>query len=198
LEFYHCFFLIKMKKLILASKSPRRKELLKILNINFEVKKIDINEEYPNNIKPLYVAEYLANLKAASYKNIKDDEILLTADTIVIHNNIILGKPDSRIQAIQMLQKISNSSHIVLTGVCLKSINNKISFTDSTKVYFKKLKTSEIEFYVDNYNPFDKAGAYGIQDWIGAIGITKIIGSYFNVVGLPIAKLYNKLNNFDF
>ena len=187
-----------MKKLILASKSPRRKELLKILNINFEVKKIDIREEYPNNINPLYVAEYLANLKAASYKNIKDDEILLTADTIVIHNNIILGKPNSRVQAIQMLQKISNSSHSVLTGVCLKSTNNKISFTDSTKVYFKKLKTSEIEFYVDNYNPFDKAGSYGIQDWIGAIGISKIIGSYFNVVGLPIAKLYNKLNNFDF
>jgi septum formation protein len=182
-----------MKNIILASQSPRRKELLELLDLNFTVEVREVNEVFPESLEVDKVAEYLAKLKAAAFTNIPTDQIVITADTVVILDEQILGKPKDKTEATKMLQSLSNRSHSVITGVCMKSKDKIISFSNTTKVFFKELTSSEIEYYIENYKPFDKAGSYGIQEWIGAIGITKIEGSYFNVVGLPIQELNEQL-----
>jgi len=185
----------KNKKILLASKSPRRQELLKGLDINFEIAEIiDINEDFPTNINAEEIAAYLSELKAQTYiKNIKENEILITADTIVWHNDIVLNKPKDREEAYKMISALSGDKHMVFTGVTISSSLKQKTFVSATKVFFKQLTDDEIYYYIDTYKPFDKAGAYGIQEWIGYIGIERIEGSYFNVMGLPVQKLYDEL-----
>ena len=186
-----------MKSIILASQSPRRKELLSLLDLEFTVEVKSIDEIFPKDLKTSKVAEYLAELKASAFTNIKDDQVIITADTVVILNDTILGKPKDKAEATEMLHRLSNRSHEVITGVCLKSAQKSSTFSSSTKVYFRDLTDAEIDYYIENYKPYDKAGSYGIQEWIGAIGITKIEGSYFNVVGLPIQELNEQLKKFS-
>ena len=186
-----------MKNIILASKSPRRKELLELLDLNFTVEVPEVDEVFPESLDVTKVAEYLANLKADAFTNIPTDTVVITADTVVILDEQILGKPKDKAEAVNMLKSLSNRCHKVITGVCIKSKDKTVSFSNTTKVFFKELTSSEIEHYIENYKPFDKAGSYGIQEWIGAIGITKIEGSYFNVVGLPIHELNKQLANFE-
>jgi len=186
-----------MKNIILASKSPRRKELLELLDLNFTVEVPEVDEVFPESLDVTKVAEYLANLKADAFTNIPTDTVVITADTVVILDEQILGKPKDKAEAVNMLKSLSNRCHKVITGVCIKSKDKTVSFSNTTKVFFKELSSSEIEHYIENYKPFDKAGSYGIQEWIGAIGITKIEGSYFNVVGLPIHELNKQLANFE-
>ena len=185
-----------MKNIILASQSPRRKELLALLDLKFTVEVKTVDEVYPEDINCTEVAEYLAKLKSSAFKDLEKDQLIITADTVVVLEGRILGKPKDKTEAIGMLESLSNKSHQVITGVCLKSKNKQQSFSSTTKVFFKELTSSEIEYYIENYQPYDKAGSYGIQEWIGAIGITKIEGSYFNVVGLPIKELNEQLKNF--
>lgn len=181
-------------KITLASGSPRRKQMLEELGIEFTVKTKETDESYPSNINPIEVAEYIARKKASAFDfDIKENEIIITADTIVLIDNIILGKPKDREDAYNMLKLLSGKSHKVITGVCLMTKERKHSFSSNTDVYFKKLSDKEINYYIDNYKPFDKAGAYGIQEWIGLIGVERIDGSYFNVVGLPIQKLHSEI-----
>jgi len=182
-----------MKSIILASQSPRRKELLTLLDLEFTVEVRAVDEIFPDNLEVTVVAEYLAKLKASVFTDIKNDQLIITADTVVVLDEQILGKPKSKAEATTMLQSLSGRSHKVITGVCIKTSDKTNSFSNTTKVYFKELTTSEIDYYIENYKPFDKAGSYGIQEWIGAIGITKIEGSYFNVVGLPIQELNKRL-----
>jgi len=186
-----------MKSIILASQSPRRKELLSLLDLEFTVEVKSIDEIFPKDLNTSKVAEYLAELKASAFTNIKDDQVIITADTVVILNDTILGKPKDKAEATEMLHRLSNRSHEVITGVCLKSAQKTSTFSSSTKVYFRDLTDAEIDYYIENYKPYDKAGSYGIQEWIGAIGITKIVGSYFNVVGLPIQELNEQLKRFS-
>jgi septum formation protein len=185
-------------KIILASKSPRRQQLLTEMGFSFEIRVKDVNEDFPDDLSNREVAIFLCEKKAAAFSEseISDNEILITADTIVCLGNKILNKPGDRAHAIEMLSELSGKMHEVITGVCLKSKGKMVSFFDSTKVYFQNLSQGEISFYVENYKPFDKAGAYGIQEWIGLTGIEKIEGSYFNVVGLPTEKLYRALIEF--
>ncbi len=182
------------KRLILASKSPRRQELLKGLDVDFEVRVKDTDESYDINTPLLKIAEVIANKKAEAFTSeLAADEILITSDTVVIVDDEVLGKPKTKIQAFDMLSKLSGKSHKVITGVCLMSLEKKILFSDVTKVFFKPLTCDEMNYYIKHYQPFDKAGSYGIQEWIGYVGIDKIEGSYFNVMGLPVDKLYGKL-----
>lgn len=185
-------------KIILASNSPRRKELLAGLGLTFDTRVIDgIDESYPSDIPVKDVALYIAEKKSAAY-TIADNELLLTADTVVVVDNLILGKPKDSIEAIRMLKKISGRSHQVITGVCMKSLEKTVKFSVSTDVTFKTLSNTEIDYYIKKYKPFDKAGAYGIQEWIGYIGVTDIKGSYFNVMGLPLQRIYTALkSNFN-
>lgn len=185
-------------KLLLASQSPRRKELLGMIVDTFETANpIDIVENYPDDITVENIPEYLSKLKADAYTmQLKENEILITADTVVICDGELLGKPHSRLQAIKMLEQLSGRTHTVVTGVTLTSINKSDSFTESTDVTFDSLTEEEIVWYVDTYNPFDKAGAYGIQEWIGGIGITGIRGCFYNVMGLPLHHLYKSLMKF--
>ncbi|MBL7858296.1 MAG: septum formation protein Maf [Cyclobacteriaceae bacterium] len=181
--------------IILASGSPRRQYLMKEAGFNFTVEKPDVDESFPSDMPVEQVAKYLALKKAESFRpNIKN-EIVVTADTVVILNNIILNKPVDRAEAIEMLSALSGHTHRVMTGVCMVSKEKEESFDDTTEVTFKKLTAQEIAYYVDVYKPYDKAGAYGAQDFIGMIAIEKIIGSYFNVMGLPIHKVYTHLKN---
>ena len=187
----------KEYKLILASNSPRRKELLSGLNKSITIRvKNDIDESYPSTLSALDVPEYLSKKKASNYE-VADDEILITADTLVMVNNIILGKPKDEKEAFDMLRLLSNKTHTVATGVCLKTFNKSISFTDVTEVCFKELSDEEINYYVSQFKPFDKAGSYGIQEWIGYIGITSIKGSYFNVMGLPLHRVYENIQELE-
>ena len=185
-------------KIILASKSPRRQQLLKEMGIEFEVRTKSVDESFPNDLKKEQVALYLCEKKANAFlgEELNEMELLITADTIVCLGNEILNKPADRGHAIQMIEKLSGKKHEVITGICLRSAEKRKSFFVSTDVYFKKLSRKEIEYYVDNYKPYDKAGSYGIQEWIGYVGIEKIEGSYFNVVGLPTARLYEELKKF--
>lgn len=183
--------------IILASKSPRRKNLLMEANIAFEIFHIDVDEDYPESIIPEHVAEYLAIKKAeACAEVLKPDQILLTADSVVILNNKIYGKPKDQADAEQILTELSGNTHLVITGVCLKSLTKQISFSDTTKVTFDQLSKEEIDFYINNFKPFDKAGSYGIQDWIGVCKIIAIEGSYTNVLGLPTQLVYKYLQEF--
>jgi septum formation protein len=189
--------LLKNKKIILASQSPRRKELLKGLDIDFEVKILNIPENYPETLEKIKVAEYLAELKVSPFVNqINENEIIITADTIVIVDNTILGKPKNEDDAKNMLRQLSGKTHQVITGVCILSNEKKYSFSDQTLVTFNAINESELLYYIENYKPYDKAGSYGVQEWIGYIGIEKINGCYFNVMGLPVRKIYAALLNF--
>ncbi|TXK52426.1 septum formation protein Maf [Pontibacter qinzhouensis] len=179
--------------LLLASNSPRRKELLAGLGLAFTVRVKEVHEDFPDHLQPAQVAEYLAGHKADAYAGELDDEVLITADTIVSVGDQILNKPADEAEAFKMLSLLSGQQHQVITGVCLLTKTSKTVFHDTTKVYFKHLTDAEIEYYIRTCKPFDKAGAYGIQEWIGMIGIERIEGSYFNVVGLPVQKLYSQL-----
>ena len=180
-------------KIVLASNSPRRKELLAGLGVDFEVRlKKGVAESYPPDIQAKDVAEYISREKADAY-TVAPDEVLVTADTVVIVEDEILGKPRDASDARRMLGRISGRTHQVVTGVCITTQSGKHSFSVTTDVTFKHLSAEEIDFYVDNYKPFDKAGAYGIQEWIGYVGVTSIRGSYYNVMGLTIQKLNEEM-----
>lgn len=182
-------------KVILSSNSPRRKELFAGLGIDFEVRVISgIDESYPSDLPLKDVPQYIAKEKAAAY-DIATDELVVTADTVVIVDNEILGKPVDEDEARKMLRELSGCSHEVITGVCLTTCELQRSFAVTSEVTFKKLSEEEIEYYVKNYHPLDKAGAYGIQEWIGYIGVTSLYGSYFNVMGMPVQRIYEELRN---
>ena len=183
-------------RVVLASNSPRRQELLKSLDIDFEVMVKDgVEEDFPQTLKNKEVAEYLAVKKAQAYAGeVKMDNLLLiTADTIVVCDGVILGKPADATEAREMLKMLSGKSHKVITGVALTTPQVQRSFSVKTKVYFKRLSEADIDYYIQRYQPFDKAGAYGIQEWIGLVGIDYIEGSYHNVMGLPVQRLYAEL-----
>ena len=186
---------MKNYRIVLASNSPRRKELLSGLGIDFEVRVLDgIDESYPSSLAAAETAEYIARKKAAAYqKTMAADELIITADTVVIVDNEVLGKPSDAAEAREMLQKLSNRTHQVVTGVCLTTQEQAVHFSVVTDVTFKKLTDSETAYYISNYKPFDKAGAYGIQEWIGYIGCTGLHGSYYNVMGLPVQRIYTEL-----
>lgn len=185
--------------IILASNSPRRRELLAGLGFPFEVRVMDgIDESYPEDLPVSEVALYIAGKKAAAYRQtIANDELIITADTVVIVGDEILGKPTSESDAVRMLQELSGRTHQVTTGVCLLTSESESRFDVTTDVTFKTLTDEEIGFYVSQYKPFDKAGAYGIQEWIGYIGVTGLHGSYYNVMGLPVQRIYNELQKLN-
>jgi septum formation protein len=181
------------KRVILASKSPRRQELLKLMNIDFRVVLKEVDESYPEGLSPIEIALHIAEKKCHAFDEIVEDEVVITADTIVSINGQILGKPESPEHAVAMLQTLSGQKHQVITGVCILYQHQYNLFYDVSDVLFRVLTDDEINYYVDKYQPLDKAGAYGIQEWIGLTGIVKIDGSYTNVVGLPTEKLYQQL-----
>ncbi len=182
------------KHLILASGSPRRQHFFQELDLEFEIRLKEIKEDYPNHLKKEEITDYLAKLKASPFKNeLKENDILITADTIVWLNNKAIGKPKNTEDAENMLKTLSGKSHKVISSVCITSAEKQIVFNDVTEVTFKVLSKEEIQFYIKKYQPFDKAGSYGIQEWIGYIGIEKITGSYFNVMGFPVHKFYQQL-----
>ena len=183
-------------ELLLGSKSPRRQELLKGAGTEYTLVNIDSDEDFPDDMEKEKVAEYLAIKKAEAYKGNLENKILLTADTTVYLDGEIINKPEDEADAVKMLTKLSGKMHTVFTGVCLRSKSQEITFTDKTNVYFKDLTNEQIVYYVQNFRPLDKAGAYGIQDWIGYIGVTKIEGDFFNVMGLPVNRVYDELQKF--
>jgi septum formation protein len=184
-------------RIILASRSPRRQQLLRELGLKFEVVIKDYKETFPAGLTGDEIALYIAHEKATLFRNeLSDNDIVITADTIVWCNGRMLGKPLDSEDAAGMLREISGNTHEVITGVCLYTSFKEHSFSVSTKVTFDELSSEEIFYYVDEYKPFDKAGAYGIQEWIGIIGCSHIEGSYFNVVGLPVHRLYKELQEF--
>jgi septum formation protein len=186
----------KKYKIILASGSPRRQQFFKELDTDFEIRLKEIEEIYPENLQGVEITNYLAKLKANAFEGeIAENEILITSDTIVWFENKALGKPKDYEDAFQMLQSMSGKTHEVITSVCFKTIQKTETIFEVTKVTFNQLTDEAIRFYIDHYKPFDKAGAYGIQEWIGLIGIAKIDGSYTNVVGLPTDKVYTYLLN---
>ena len=189
---------LKKYKIILASKSPRRREILSLLRIPFTIVTIDgLEESYPAELPPEEVSEYIANQKADSFlERVGEEELIIAADTVVICEGKILGKPKGNDEAREMLKFLSGKTHVVTTGVVIATKRKRCSFTVSSKVTFADLTEEEIKFYVDTYHPFDKAGAYGIQEWIGAIAVAKIDGSFYNVMGLPVQRLYQELKDF--
>lgn len=182
-------------KIILGSNSPRRKELLKGLDIDFEIITNNIDEAYPVGMDGTGIPVFLAKKKAESY-NIKENNLIITADTIVWFNNRIYEKPADRAEAKRMLQALSGNMHQVITGVCIKTSEKTKTFHVTSNVYFSQFSDDEIDYYLEHYKPYDKAGSYGIQEWIGYIGVERIEGSYYNVMGLPIQRLYTELKNF--
>jgi septum formation protein len=187
---------LKNHKIILASGSPRRQQFFKNLDLDFEIRLKEIEEIYPENLKGVEITNYLAKLKAQAFEgDLKPGEILVTSDTIVWMNDKALGKPKDYDDALQILKSLASKTHEVITSVCFKTTTTTTLVFDTTKVTFGILTEEQIRYYLDNYKPFDKAGAYGIQDWIGLVGISKIEGSYTNVVGLPTEKVYAFLNN---
>lgn len=188
---------LKNYKIILASGSPRRQQFLKDLDLEFEIRLKEIEEVYPDDLKGVAITNYLAELKAKAFEGeIKSNEILITSDTIVWLNEKALGKPKDYDDAFQILKSLSNQTHEVITSVCFKTDQKTDTLFDITKVTFGILTDDQIRYYLDKYKPFDKAGAYGIQEWIGLVGISKIEGSYTNVVGLPTNLVYFYLNQF--
>jgi septum formation protein len=184
-------------KIILGSGSPRRQQLLKDAGFDFKVRSLNADESFPSALKAEEIALYLCEKKAHAFPDkLKSDEMLITADTIVWIKGIVLNKPEGEFEAKQMLQLLSGKMHQVFTGVCISTHDKKVSFTDETKVWFRHLSEPEIDFYIAHYKPFDKAGSYGAQDWLGLIGVEKIEGSYFNVMGLPIHRVYAELKKF--
>jgi len=187
---------LKDRTLVLASKSPRRAELLKVLGIPVEIRPVEVEEDFPTHFSAAETALYLAALKAEACPLPVGKEIWITSDTVVSVKGKILGKPADKREALQMLRSLSGCKHEVITAVCLRSDLLKKTFYETTKVTMKRFTTAELHYYIDNFNPFDKAGGYGIQDWLGMIGIEKIKGCYYNVMGLPVAKLYAHLGEF--
>ncbi len=184
-------------KVILASKSPRRRQLLDGLNIPFEVVIHEVNEIFPEDLAMEEIPVYLAKLKAEPFaEELNHDALVITADTIVWIDGQVLGKPENFDHAAKMLKQLSGKKHVVVTGVCLTSKEKQITFSASTEVWFKDLSAEEIKYYLENYRPYDKAGSYGVQEWIGYVAITRIEGSYFNVMGLPVQRLYEELKKF--
>ena len=181
--------------IILASNSPRRKELLGGLDLEFQVKVIPgLEESYPESLPAQQIPAYLAEQKASAYlDSLKDNDLLITADTIVWNNNQVIGKPADRDEAIAMIRSLSGHEHQVITGVCLTTKSFKKTFSVTSSVRFAELTDEEIIYYVDKYRPFDKAGAYGIQEWIGYVAVENIEGSFYNVMGLPVQRLYKEL-----
>ena len=185
-------------KIILASNSPRRKELLAGLDVDFEVRVLKgIDESYPAELPTKQIAQYISQKKAAAYRNtIASDELVITADTIVILGDEVMGKPKDEADACRMLRELSGKTHQVITGVTLTTTEKQHSFSVETDVTFKEFSEEEIVYYVKKYQPMDKAGSYGIQEWIGYVGVTSLQGSYFNVMGLPVQRIYEALKNF--
>ncbi len=184
-----------MKQVILASNSPRRRKLMEEAGYQFISIDTDFDEQFPDNLPPEKIAEHLAKSKNDHYRDRFSDEILITSDTIVVKDDLILAKPEDEKAAAEMLKSLSNGAHLVITGVCVSDPNQEITFHDTTQVFFSPLDHSEIDHYIKHHKPFDKAGAYGIQDWIGLTKIWKIEGSYFNVMGLPVHLLYQTLRD---
>ncbi len=182
--------------IILASGSPRRQQFLKDLNIPFEVRLKNIEEDFSESLYKEEIPEYLAKLKASAYDDLNQNDILITGDTIVWHNEKALNKAENGLEAFEMISSLQNSWHQVISAFCLKTNDRLIVKSETTEVFFKPLDEDDIWFYIDNYKPFDKAGAYGIQEWIGQIGISKIKGSYFNVMGFPTHLFYQTLKEF--
>lgn len=188
---------LKGIKIILASKSPRRQDLLKGLGIDFEIRTKDVDESFSETLKGAEIPEFLARKKADAFRSdLAVNELVITSDTVVCLGDSVFNKPETEEEAIDMIATLSGKSHDVITGVCLTTLAKQTVFSDVTKVYFAKLEKAEIEWYVKHYKPYDKAGAYGIQEWIGYIGIEKIEGSFYNVMGLPTQKLYVELKQF--
>lgn len=186
-----------MIELLLASKSPRRRELLGMLGFPLTFVDIDVEEQVGHTVSAAEVAEYLACRKAEGYKGtMGDNQVLVTADTVVVLGEKVLGKPHSHEEAEEMLHSLSGKVHQVYTGVCLRSHADSASFTECTDVHFRVLTDAEITYYVDHYKPYDKAGSYGIQEWIGMVGIERIEGCFYNVMGLPLARLCRELSSF--
>lgn len=184
-------------KVILASGSPRRRQFMKDLNIDFEIRLNEVEEIYPENLQGCEITDFLAELKGnALTDTLEDKEILITSDTIVWHNHEALGKPKDYEDAFNMLSSLSGKTHEVISSVCLKSKEKSVTFNETTRVTFHEITEAEIKHYLENYKPFDKAGAYGIQEWIGLIAIAKLEGSYNNVVGMPVNKVYHELIRF--
>jgi septum formation protein len=179
-------------KIVLASQSPRRQELLRGLHLDFTINVIDVEESYPAGLVGVDIPMYLAEKKANAY-TIDNETLLITADTIVWHEGIVLGKPTDKADARRMLQKLSGKTHQVITGVCICTTAKRKVFHVISEVRFARLTDMEIEYYLENFKPYDKAGSYGVQEWIGYVGVEHINGSYFNVMGLPIQRLYNEL-----
>lgn len=187
---------LKDYQIILASGSPRRQEFFKNLGLEFDIILKPVKEEYPNRLRHFEISNYLAQLKSLPFeKELQPNDILITSDTIVWHNNEALGKPRDNDEAFKMLRSLSGKTHEVITSVCFKTTTSEKTIHDITKVTFKELTDNEIWYYIINFPPMDKAGAYGIQEWIGQIGVTHLEGSYFNVMGLPVHKVYKTLND---
>jgi len=186
--------MLNNRPIILASKSPRRQELLKLMGFDFKIELKDVDESYPEHLSPSEIAVYISEQKAQAFK--ADQEIVITADTIVALNEEILGKPRDHAHAKEMLTKLSGSRHEVFTGVTLVKGDKMLSFYDRTAVYCRPVSAEEIDFYIENYQPFDKAGSYGVQDWWGLTVVQRLEGSYTNVMGLPTEKLYEALKGF--
>ena len=187
----------KEYKLILASQSPRRRELLKGLDVEFTTCSVDADESFPAELKGADAVQYICKAKADAYKPLLEDKtIAITADTVVILDDKIIGKPKSHEEAFSMIRSLSGRVHEVITAVCIFSKEKCAEFYSSTEVHFSDITDEEIEYYINKYKPFDKAGSYGVQEWIGYIGIEKIVGSYFNVMGLPVKRLYDELKTF--
>jgi len=187
-----------MKKIVLASQSPRRKQLLEWAEISFEIFVKETDETFPEGLTVHEAAIYIARQKAIAVEaEVGEDAIILAADTIVVLKGRIIGKPKDRKEAIRILSDLSGNKHVVITGVVIKQGKKEISFADSTEVYFHELSTAEIEFYVDNYKPYDKAGGYAIQEWIGVVGIKSVVGDFYNVMGLPVSRVVQALKTFE-
>lgn len=188
---------LEQYEIILASKSPRRQQLLKDLGLKFTVQSMDVPEEFPGGLGMTEIPVYLAELKAEAFRpHLKINQLVITADTIVWLDGEVLGKPANYEDGFRMLKGLSGKKHEVITGVCLLSTEKKVSFYALTDVWFKSLSDEEIHYYLENYRPYDKAGAYGIQEWIGYVAINRIEGSFYNVMGLPIQSLYEHLKSF--
>lgn len=185
---------LKNKKILLASKSPRRRELLASLGIDFEIVTIKSDEIYPSELKREKITEYIAVEKSDVYGKLNPDEILITADTIVWFNDRKIGKPKDKTDSFEMLSELSGNTHEVFTSVCVRTDSKKICFSETTEVDFDFASDEEILYYIENFNPLDKAGSYGIQDWFGFTKVLGIRGDYYNVMGLPVRKLYQVLN----
>lgn len=187
---------IKSRRIILASKSPRRNELLKGLGLEFLTKTKDVEEDFPDAMDPFAVPRYLAEKKAMAFReDLQEEDLLIAADTVVIVDGEILNKPADEGDALLMLQKLSGNVHQVITGVCMMDRQKTVVFEDQTEVHFKALEEEELLGYIKRFQPFDKAGAYGVQEWIGYVAVYKMVGSFYNVMGLPVHRIYEELKN---